>query len=170
MLFSQHGIRAIEEFGNIRVSVSSCGQFQRPIQRLCLTLAVSQLSQSLSGGTKTVETTRHLKFFPTRFFGNPYSGAWTLHQDRQRLSSQLVKKISSSKSLTRLHKQVHAPPLSLTHRRVRARGNFSGHQTSPPALPAADLQSLCPWFSDPTLASPSFVHFSLRRHILLDSF
>ena len=36
-LFSQHGIKVIEEFGNIRVRVLPCGQFRQPIQQLCPT-------------------------------------------------------------------------------------------------------------------------------------
>ena len=39
-LFSQHGIRAIKEFENIRVRVSPCSQFRQPIQRPCHNLVV----------------------------------------------------------------------------------------------------------------------------------
>ena len=42
-------------------------------------------------------------------------------------------KISGSKSLTILHAQIHMP--------LWACGSFSDHQTSPPELPAADLEA-----------------------------
>ena len=47
-IFSQHGIKAIKEFENIRVRVSLCGQFRQPIQRPCHNPVVLQSSQSLT--------------------------------------------------------------------------------------------------------------------------
>ena len=91
--------------------------------------------------TAIVGTPRHLKNFPVRFFGNPYS--WTLHQDRQSLSSSPVKKTSYSKSLTA---SMCRPTRCRCFSRVRARGSFYGLQTSPPASPATDLQAYVPGF------------------------
>ena len=54
-LFSQHGIRAIKEFENIRVRVSPCGQFREPIQRPCHTPVVLQSSQSLIEAKPSLE-------------------------------------------------------------------------------------------------------------------
>ena len=55
--FSQHGIRAIKEFENTRVRVSLCGQFRKPIQRLCHTSSMLQSSRSL---TEAKPSSEHL--------------------------------------------------------------------------------------------------------------
>ena len=44
-LFSQHGIRAIKEFENIKVRVSPCDQFRQSIHRLCHTPVALQSSR-----------------------------------------------------------------------------------------------------------------------------
>ena len=97
--------------------------------------------QSLLGAIATVGTTRGRKIFP-RFFGNLYSSAWTLHQDHRSLSSPPVQKISSIRFLTLLH----ALPLSLTCRRLRARDSFFSRWTSPPESPVVDLLAYLPGF------------------------
>ena len=51
-------------------------------------------------------------------------------------------KISGIRFLTRLH----ASPLFLTRRRVRAHDSFSDRQTSPPESPATDLLAAVPGF------------------------
>ena len=54
-LFSQHGIRAIKEFENTKVRVSPCGQFRKPIQRLCHTSIVLQSSRSFTEAKPSLE-------------------------------------------------------------------------------------------------------------------
>ena len=72
-------------------------------------------------------------------------------------------KISSSRSLTRLHAQVHTPPQTgpcasvVPH--VPARGSFSGRRTSPPELPVDDLQAYVPGFLIQHLHHPLFSIF-----------
>ena len=136
-----------------------CGQFWRPIQRLCLTPVVLQLSQSLLGATVTVGTTSHRKKISTRFSDNPYFGTWTLHQDRRSLSSLLVQKSPAlGSSRASMHRPTrrrcpshtaaipHMPPLSLSRRCLRAHDSFSGRRTSPHESPAADLLAYVPSF------------------------
>ena len=66
-------------------------------------------------------------------------------------------------SCIRFLKRLHAPPLSLTRRRVRVRDSYSGRQTSPPESPVARSTSLSPWFSTPTPESTLFPLFCVRQ-------
>ena len=71
-IFSQHGIRAIKEFENTRVRVSSCGQFQQPIQRPCHNPVVLQSSRSLTEVKPSSENLAaghfHQQYFPATSF------------------------------------------------------------------------------------------------------
>ena len=64
-----NGIKAIKEFENTRVRVSSCGQFRQPIQRPCHNPVMLQSSQNL---TKAKPLSEHL--LPARFSGDLHSG------------------------------------------------------------------------------------------------
>ena len=80
-------------------------------------------------------------------------------------------RFSGNRTLMRLHTQTHAPLLSLTRRHVRARGCFSGRHTSPPELPAVDLQAYAPGFLVQHLHHPLlsiFLFGGIYFQILLD--
>ena len=118
----------------------------------------------LLGSHNHHQTTCRRKIFLARFSCNPYSGMWTLHQDRRSLSSPPAgAKISRNRSLMRIHAQSNAPACEGPWQLLWC-PDFTTR------VACRRSTSLCPWFSDPTPASPSFVHFSLRRHILSDSF
>ena len=68
------------------------------------------------------------------FSSNPYSGAWTLHQDRRSLSALPVQK---SPATGPLRASMRCRCLSRTG---------SCHQTSPLELPTTDLQAYVPGF------------------------
>ena len=57
------------------------------------------------------------------------------------------------------HYVPHAPPLSLTCRRVRARNNFSDGRTSSPESPAANLLAYIPGFLVQHLNLHFFLYF-----------
>ena len=79
------------------------------------------------------------------------------------LKLPIGEKISSGRSLTLLFVQAHALACEGAWLLLRS-SDFTTR------VACRRSTSLFPWFFDPTPASLSFVHFSLRRHILSDSF
>ena len=109
-----------------------CGQFRRPIQRLCLTLVVLQSSQSLSGATATIETTRYHKIFPAT--PTPACGHSTrIVRDAPRQWKTLRKKV------------IHAPPRATVVPHAPA-DEGSWLLLRSPESPVANLQVYIPSF------------------------
>ena len=79
------------------------------------------------------------KIFLARFFSNPYSSVWTLHQDRRSLSSLPMQKSPASGSS-------RASTRRPTRWQVRACDSVSGRRTSPPESPVINLLAYVPGF------------------------
>ena len=115
-LFYQHGIRAIKEFENTRVRVSSCGQFQQSIQRPCHTLVVLQSSRSL---TEAKPSSKHLA--ADNFYRRDFPVTFILAEEHTNRSASLRSTFRwKPRGKITSHSPISSPTLKFTRRCVEA--------------------------------------------------
>ena len=128
-IFSQHGIRAIKEFENTRVRVSSCGQFRQPIQRPCHTPVVLQSSRSLTEAKPLSEHLATGEIFWRPPFQPKSTPTGVPPSDLPSDGSLAGKYLTTSP-----HALISGPTLKFMSRRVAARETLFGH--TPPLVGA----------------------------------